>query len=554
MKQTKFKNRLLVTSLIVFVLLGGVFSFVKVGTTAYAREDGTAVIADHVSIGGVDVSGMTKEEADEAVEALVKDFDSRKITLTAGKKEVEMTPADAGFTVENADVTEAAVLYGNTGNLLQRYRDKKDIEAGKKKDFELVYTADEKKIESFLNSHKEDLETQAVNHGLTRENGVFNFKEGTDGLTINVEEVAAELKDYFEKDFATADEDKVALKTEVTEPVGSAEDLKAIQDVLGSFSTNVGSFSSGRGANVINGASKINGTVVYPGETLSVGTQMGPSTRENGYVEAGAYENGKVVQSLGGGICQVSTTLYNAVIRAEMEVVERYEHSMIVGYVKPSEDAAIADGVKDFKFKNTLDYPVYLEMYGAGGVLYANVYGKETRPANRTVTFESETLSTIQPTTVLRGDSSLPIGTVSRVGDAPHTGYTARLWKVVTVGGVEQSREIFNTSKYRATNVTYAVGTRSDSPEAVSAISAAISTNSLDKVRAAAAQWNAAAVEQKKAEAEAETAQAAEQEQQNTQPAAETPVEQPTPTPEPVPVTETPQDDPGQPVAETPAQ
>ena len=125
---------------------------------------------------------------------------------------------------------------------------------------------------------------------------------------------------------------------------------------------------------------------------------------------------------------------------------------------------------------------------------------------------------------------------------------------VVTVGGVEQSREIFNTSKYRATNVTYAVGTRSDSPEAVSAISAAISTNSLDKVRAAAAQWNAAAVEQKKAEAEAEAAQAAEQEQQNTQPAAETPVEQPTPTPEPVPVTETPQDDPGQPVAETPAQ
>ncbi len=508
MKHTTLKEKILIIGLIVFVLFVGVVSIARAGKTALAKENEPTNIVDHVSIGGIDVSGMTKEEAEDAISALVTEKNGQEITLTAGDKEMTITPEEVGFTIANDDVVDSALLYGNTGNLLQRYRDHKDIEAGKEKNFELAYTVDQEKVKALLDENADTLGTKAVNHGLKRENGEFIFVEGTDGLALKVEESADSIKEYFEKDFMNGGETKVALSTEVTEPVGSAEELKSIKDVLGSYNTTVGSFSTGRGQNVINGASKINGTVVYPGETISVGETMGPSTVENGYTEAGAYENGKVVQSLGGGICQVSTTLYNAVIRAELEVVERYAHSMIVGYVKPSEDAAIADGVKDFKFKNTLDTPVYLEMYGAGGVIYANVYGKETRPANRKVTFESETVETYQPQTVLRADSSMSLGSVARVGDSAHTGYSARLWKIVTVDGVEKSREVFNTSKYRATNVTYAVGTASDSPEASAAVAAAVASNDLNGAKAAAAEWNAKIAEQK-AQEEAAAAEAA---------------------------------------------
>ena len=123
----------------------------------------------------------------------------------------------------------------------------------------------------------------------------------------------------------------------------------------------------------------VDGLVVYPGETISVSEAIGPTTAENGYYPAGSYENGTTVETYGGGICQVSTTLYNAVIRAELEIVTRAAHSMIVSYVEPSMDAAIADGIKDLQFKNNQETPIYIEGYTSGGIIYFNIYGKETR-------------------------------------------------------------------------------------------------------------------------------------------------------------------------------
>lgn len=99
--------------------------------------------------------------------------------------------------------------------------------------------------------------------------------------------------------------------------------------------------------------------------------------KENGYALAGSYENGQTVQTYGGGICQVSTTLYNAVIRAELKIVERFPHSMTVHYVPRSADAAIAGTHKDMKFKNTFDTPIYIEGKANGSTITFTVYGKK---------------------------------------------------------------------------------------------------------------------------------------------------------------------------------
>ena len=242
------------------------------------------------------------------------------------------------------------------------------------------------------------------------------------------------------------------------------EDLASISDVLGTFSTDFSSSGSSRSGNLSNGAAKINGHVLMPGETLSGYECMHPFTVANGYYTAAAYENGRVVDSIGGGVCQIATTLYNAALRAELEITQRQNHSMIVGYVKPSMDAAIAGTVKDIKITNNYSTPIYVEGYTANRKLVFTIYGKETRPANRSVEYVSETLSSFSagaPTEQV--DPSLAPGTRRQVQSA-HRGVKSRLWKVVTVDGVETERTLLHTDTYNASKAIVLVGPPAAAP------------------------------------------------------------------------------------------
>ena len=182
-------------------------------------------------------------------------------------------------------------------------------------------------------------------------------------------------------------------------------------------------------------------------------------------------------------------------------MTERSGHSMIVNYVDPSADAAIAGEYKDFKFKNSTDAPIYIEGYANGSTITFTIYGQETRPSNRKVSFVSETLSTTDAGVKFEASSDA-VGTISRTQGA-HQGKSARLWKVVTVDGVEQSRDIFNKTTYKASPAIYSVGVSSSNAEAVSAMKAAIATQDESTIRAAAAQWKNAV--QKPAETEQTT-------------------------------------------------
>ena len=220
------------------------------------------------------------------------------------------------------------------------------------------------------------------------------------------------------------------------------------------------------------------------GTSTALTEAVTPFTAENGYELAGSYENGTTVETYGGGICQVSSTLYNAVIRAELEIVQRNNHSMIVSYVPKSADAAIAEGILDFKFKNNQSTPIYIEGYCEGGKIYFSVYGKETRDPNRTIDFVSEETSKTDPGITFKYDATKPAGTMTKE-QGPHTGYTARLWKVVSVNGQEQSRNVFNNSTYKPGNTIYAIGSAGLAPDAKARIDAAIATNDEGAVRAA---------------------------------------------------------------------
>lgn len=451
-----------------------------------AKSDSGAdnTIADRVYIGEIHVGGMTQEEATEAVSEYVDSLEDKEITLKAGDRSITATAEELGLEWSDTDVAQIALDYGKTGNLIARYKANKDLEH-EDKVFPVILKANEEKTTAFLEEETEDLEQKAQDYGLKRENGAFTVVAGKSGTAVDVENSIKAINEAFSDGWK--DNMVVELATKEEKPKGSQEELAKVKDVLGTFHTSFSSSTAGRVTNIENACGKINGTVLYPGEEFSVYEAISPMDAENGYALAGSYENGTTVQSYGGGVCQVSTTLYNAVIRAELEITERYAHSMIVSYVDPSRDAAIAGTYKDLKFKNNTDAPIYIEGYTSGRTLYFTIYGQETRDPGREVSFESETTGITQPKTEIRATSA-KIGSITKV-QSSHTGRTARLWKVVTVNGVEQSREVFNNSTYSASPTIYEVGTASSNKEAVAAMKEAIATGNIDTVRAAASKW-----------------------------------------------------------------
>lgn len=506
----KYKSAIFVSMLATLLLVGGLKTVhVEAAKKAVESQDETT-IPDHISISGVDVSGMTKEQAEAVVTDYIDKYDGVEFSLTVDDKSITADGEDIGLCAKNSDVVEQALSYGKKGNLIQRYKAGSDLKNGKEKEFNISLTADTPTVENFLKANKDGLVNEAVDNTVKLVNGQFEYVEGKPGVDLMVEKSAVAIADYISTDWDGKDA-TIELLVEKDEPRGTKKELSTIQDVLGTFNTNFGTAVDGRTKNINVASGKLDGTVVYPGEVVSVAEAIGPTTAENGYFPAGSYENGTTVETYGGGVCQVSTTLYNAVIRAELEVVTRAAHSMVVGYVEPSMDAAIADGAKDFQFKNNQKTPIYIESYTSGGNLYFTIYGKETRPANRKVEFVSEVTSQTDPQKEYVAVGDQPIGYVETT-TKPHIGYTARLWKVVYEDGVEVSRDVFNNSKYNPSKEVISVGIASANPEAQAAVNAAIAAaneaQNGDALMGTVASWTDAAVAQRNADAAAQAAAA----------------------------------------------
>jgi len=468
------------------VLLGILISiqFSCIGMTVEAKAENT--ILKGVYIDEIDVSGMTAAQAKETMDLFVEERLSTPITLhCANDNDVVITPSQLGMIWTNPEIIQEAVNVGRVGNIIERYKFKKDLE---RENYVLkpTYSIDKALIDEIIDNDCVSYDQEAIDLGLQRVNGEFLIVEGQQGFKLDAGAAKTMVYDFVLNQW-DGKEASLDLPVTVEEPKGTVEELQKVRDVLGSYTTYYTTSSAARVANVENGTRLINGVTLYPGETFSMLDLVTPFTQANGYQMAGSYLNGLVVDSLGGGICQVSTTLYNAVLRAELEIAERSNHSMSVAYVPLSADAAIAESAgKDFCFTNNTKYPIYVE--GITTPLRQvtfNIYGAETRPAGYSVDYVSEVLETIQPTTenVIQ-DAAQPIG-YTKI-QSVHVGYKAQLVKVVYENGVEKSREIVNKSTYKMVPRTVTVGIATNSPDAYNQIQAAIATGNIDHICAVA--------------------------------------------------------------------
>ena len=455
-----------------------------------SEENGKAKrILPGIFIENISLEGKTAEEARAEVESYVSEsLGGRVISLIAidGNK-VDITPAEIGLRWSNPEIVEEAADIGQTGNVVARYKAAKDLQY-QNKVFHMEFDADREQIRQILEQQCAVYNVEAKDATLSRVNGSFVINEGQTGKVIDVEASTQLICDYFNSDWNEEEGGSIELIISVDEPQGTAEELGKVKDVLGTFTTSYRTSGSARSANVANGCALINGTTLYPGDEFSTCEAITPFTSENGYYMAASYLNGQVVDSLGGGICQVSTTLYNAVLLSELEVTERHNHSMIVTYVDPSADAAIAESSgKDFRFVNNTQAPLYIEGVTTDDKhITFTIYGVETRDSGHQVRYESEVVSTTYPDTeVIYVNESLPLGSISV--QSAHIGYKANLWKIVTENGREVSREQVNSSSYKVTPRTATVGVATADPNAYNQIMAAIATNSIDHVKNVAA-------------------------------------------------------------------
>lgn len=459
-------------------------------------------IEDGITINGQSVAGQTKEEARQFAQGIIDGRKNAVITLNDAMDNATTTVSagNLGLIWTNEDMIDDIAHYGHGCNIIERYKDSKDLEKNGY-DFTIGMDFDKEIISQFIAMNCTAYDVAPVEGTITKENGVFTVNGSAAGHAVNIDTSTEKIYQALMNNWSGQDM-TINLNVETKEPKASPETLSHMTSILGSFTTYYATDNVERAANIANGCALINGTTVNPGEEFSVLDTITPFTAENGYELAGSYADNEIVNSFGGGICQVSTTLYNAVIRAELKITERNNHTMIVDYVDPSDDAAIAESAgMDMRFVNNLENPVYIEGITDGGAITFNIYGVETRAPGRVVSFESETLEEI-PTegTEVRTDATQPVGFVTSTPG--HTGYKAQLWKVVSKDNLVVSKDIFNHSVYSMTPTIIRVGTAGTvTPE----LQNAINSKDLAAIQTAAenAKHGAASSEQAQAAAAA---------------------------------------------------
>lgn len=247
---------------------------------------------------------------------------------------------------------------------------------------------------------------------------------------------------------------KVVKPSKTTDMLGE----EAFPDRLATYSTTYDGSNYNRSTNLRLSAAKINGVVLMPGEEFSYNKTLGQRTAAAGYKPAAAYVGGKVVNEYGGGICQTSSTLYNTVLLANLDVTSRSNHCYVSSYVPISRDATVSWGTLDFKFKNNRKYPIKIRAYASNGVVKVDILGVK-QDDDYEVSIESKTVSSIKYSTQYEEDASLEEGK-EKVTQSGVNGSIGEAYKVLKQNGKVVSRTLISRDRYSAKPQIIVKGTK----------------------------------------------------------------------------------------------
>ncbi len=520
-QKTKSKGKMMViiiAIIVILALLSTIFAILNIDNHKIVKG---------VYIQGIEVSNLTEEEAKEKIQQKIEEITKRDITLVYKDYSTTITPEQLELNIKFEDAVKEAQKIGKSNNILiDNYAILKanifktninvDINYNKEILLDMIKNIDAelpgalKKVSYEINEDKliitkgedgvsikvEELENAVIGNikkqlkdiidevNIPTENKkaekidiekIYNeiYKEAKDAyieepFKLHVEEEGLDFKITMEeaKKIISEEKDSYEIPLKITKPKVKTEDLgdKLFKQTLAKYSTIYDAGNKSRSTNIAIAARTINGTVLLPGETFSYNKILGNTTKEKGYQLGTAYVGGKVVPAYGGGICQVSSTLYNVVLYANLEIVERYNHSYAVSYVPAGRDATVSYGGKDFKFKNTRSYPVKIVAGAKNGVVSISLMGiKEEKEYE--IELKSSVISRTPRSIKYQNNSSLAEGK-ERIVQSGYDGVKSKAYKVVKYNGKTISKTLLSSDTYQPMDRIIEKGTKKAATQA----------------------------------------------------------------------------------------
>lgn len=398
-----------------------------------------------VLVEGIDVTGMTKEEAVTAItDKYTVALSDRNINITAGNNTYTLPYNNIGVTYNIDETVNKAFEHNRTLNKFEKYKLIKEPVVA---DFDMTFTYDEEPIKNLVSQIEKDVHVDKRNATLTKNGSQFIVTNEIIGKNLNVQA----LLDDINSKVSTTEEGNVESTAEILDDVPSRTKaaLSKVNTIIGSATTTFGTGDVSRVTNIRIGAQTLNGIVLMPGEQFSFNTTIGDTTPDKGYQQGGVYIGDKLEMGYGGGICQVSSTLHNAVLKSGIIPDQRTNHSMPVGYIPAGMDATIAYGYIDYVFSNPYSYPIYLEGYTYNGKVTFNIYSNSSVNQGTTYGFVSDVYETI-PVTVRYVDTNELEKGQERIKQPGAQGYKSRVYRVTYVNGRETNRQLLYTDTYNA--------------------------------------------------------------------------------------------------------
>lgn len=480
-EKNKETRKVLITVLILvflilfIVMFSTVFSLININSNKIIKG---------VFINTIEVSNLSKNEAIEKLENELNNNEKNYITINYKqyKKKLSLQDINGKFDI-NESVNKAYNLGREKDIVQNNYKILGSIIF--KSNIDINFTYDEELLEKVINEIEVEIPEIALDSTYLIQGNKLIIKNGKDGIQIKKDEfIKSVIKSFTEnkkefeiqtehckkkeidiekihseiykkpknayyttnpyriykeeigldfdmsieqaKKLLLEDKDEYEIQLKTINPQIKLSDLDsgAYPDLLSTFTTKYGTSDANRNTNIALAAKSINSVVLMPGETFSYNDLIGECSTKTGYKAATIYLNGELSTGIGGGICQVSTTLYNAVIRANLEIVERRNHSLGVTYVPSGQDAMVSIGTQDFKFKNNRDYPIKVVAYVGTGSITCQVYG-------------------------LKQDTEYEVKLYSRTVSKTDTKYKVETYKLLYLNGVEISRTWLSTDTYK---------------------------------------------------------------------------------------------------------
>ncbi len=409
-------------------------------------------VYDGVAVEGVNVGGLSREELGQLLAAWRQDYRGRRVVVYYGDAAFKLDAASIDYDLDAEATADEAFAYGRRGSLWTRV---KNIHAARREGYRIPARVryDDGKLAALLAAWREAIDRPPRNAAISLEEGGIVPQEM--GRTLDVAAARPLVLQALRQSGAA----NLPLPVTPIYPDVTVADLRqtGIREVWSSFATAFDAADANRTANIRLSARRINGHILYPGQVFSFNQVVGPRDREHGFKEALEIVDGEFVPGIGGGVCQVSSTLYNAVLLANLPIVERTNHSKPLGYVGLGRDATVAYGALDFKFANNTGAPIVILAETAKNRLRVGIVGRE--PLAVAVDLVATDRQVIPPAVVKKQDPELYLGE-TRVDRQGKPGYEVTTLRVVRAGGREIKREVLAKDRYLPENTVVKVGTR----------------------------------------------------------------------------------------------